>query len=95
MVTWTLCGTLALMAAAETGESGGQLQFLVVGDWGWIPGQGVGNVSQIAVADQMAKTAAANNISFIISTGDNIYVRTFKAHIHQADARQSTRPRFP
>jgi tartrate-resistant acid phosphatase type 5 len=46
----------------------GSLNFLVISDWG-----GKGGTTQVAVAQQMGLTAAAQKSSFVITCGDNYH----------------------
>ncbi|MFT5133731.1 MAG: tartrate-resistant acid phosphatase type 5 [Gammaproteobacteria bacterium] len=50
------------------------LQFIVIGDWGTPRSNG-----QKLVAAQLDKLAAATSIDFIISTGDNFYMKGVKS----------------
>ena len=57
---------LAQSSASRQGE--GSLGFLVISDWG-----GKGGTTQVAVAQQMGRTAAAQKCSFVITCGDNYH----------------------
>jgi len=57
---------LAQSSAARQGE--GRLNFLVVSDWG-----GKGRTIQVAVAQQMGRTAATQKSSFVVTCGDNYH----------------------
>ena len=48
--------------------SAGSLSFLVISDWG-----GKGGTTQVAVATQMGRTAAAQKSSFVVTCGDNYH----------------------
>lgn len=49
-------------------QNAGSLNFLVISDWG-----GKGGTTQVAVAKQMGRTAAAQKPSFVITCGDNYH----------------------
>ncbi len=55
-------------AEHEAAEHETALKFLIIGDWGR-----QGQVDQISVARQMAKTARQRKCKFVISVGDNFY----------------------
>jgi len=59
---------LLALAAPLPAQSAGSLNFLVISDWG-----GKGGTSQVAVARQMGRTAAARKSSFVITCGDNYH----------------------
>jgi tartrate-resistant acid phosphatase type 5 len=70
-VVLTLLLLLPLGLAAQSSvpqPSAGRLNFLVISDWG-----GKGGAIQVAVAQQMGRTAAAQKSSFVISCGDNYH----------------------
>jgi acid phosphatase len=60
---------LALGRLSPVRAAGGELNFLVVGDWGG------GNEAQHKVASAMAEVAGRSRCDFIVSTGDNFYPR--------------------
>ena len=49
-------------------QTAGRLNFLVISDWG-----GKGGTTQVAVAKQMGRTAAAQKSSFVVTCGDNYH----------------------
>ena len=49
-------------------QNAGSLSFLVISDWG-----GKGGTTQVAVAQQMGRAAAAQKSSFVITCGDNYH----------------------
>jgi hypothetical protein len=46
------------------------IQFIVIGDWGTPGAKG-----QVLVANQMNELAAGTSIDFIVTTGDNFYMK--------------------
>jgi tartrate-resistant acid phosphatase type 5 len=73
---WSLAVVLALVALAAPllvqgsarAQGGGSLNFLVISDLG-----GKGGSNQVAVGQQMGRTAAAQKSSFVITCGDNYH----------------------
>ena len=69
VLTLLLLLPLQLLAQAAVPQPGdGSLNFLVISDWG-----GKGGTTQVAVAEQMGRTAAAQKSSFVITCGDNYH----------------------
>jgi acid phosphatase len=65
----TLLSPLHLVAqSVAQPQNAGSLNFLVISDWG-----GKGGTTQVAVAKQMGRTAAAQKTSFVITCGDNYH----------------------
>src|ERR1035441_10983146 len=72
-VVLTLLLLLPLQLLAQSlapRPSAGSLSFLVISDWG-----GKGGTTQVAVAQQMGRTAAAQKSSFVVTCGDNYHGR--------------------
>ena len=57
-----------LATTSAPAQSAGSLNFLVISDWG-----GKGGTTQVAVARQMGRMAAARKSSFVITCGDNYH----------------------
>jgi tartrate-resistant acid phosphatase type 5 len=69
VLTLLLLLPLQLLAqSAVPSQNDGSLNFLVVSDWG-----GKGGAIQVAVAQQMGRTAAAQKSSFVLTCGDNYH----------------------
>ncbi len=69
VLTLLLVLPLQLLAqVAAPPQRDGSLNFLVISDWG-----GKGGSTQLAVAAQLGRTAAAQKSSFVITCGDNYH----------------------
>ncbi len=69
ILTLLLWLPLQVLAQSATGQAAtGSLNFLVISDWGGKAGK-----TQVAVADQMGRVAAAQKSSFVITCGDNYH----------------------
>ena len=69
VLTLLLLLPLQLLAQSPASRQGASsLSFLVISDWG-----GNGGTTQVAVAEQMGRTAAAQKSSFVITCGDNYH----------------------
>src|ERR1039458_600738 len=69
VLTLLLLLPLQLLAQSSASRQGaGSLRFLVISDWG-----GKGGTTQVAVAQQMGRAAAAQKSSFVITCGDNYH----------------------
>jgi acid phosphatase len=69
VLTLLLVVPLQLLAQSSAPQqSNGSLSFLVISDWG-----GRGGTTQVAVAKQMGRTAAAQKSSFVVTCGDNYH----------------------
>ncbi|XP_045156966.2 tartrate-resistant acid phosphatase type 5-like [Mercenaria mercenaria] len=58
----------------EPPSSHGSLNFLAFGDWGGISFHPYTTPVQTSVADQMARVAAREKVSFVLALGDNFYL---------------------
>ena len=68
-LTLLLLLPMQLLAQSSVPQPGaGSLNFLVISDWG-----GKGGTTQVAVAKQMGRAAAAHKSSFVITCGDNYH----------------------
>ncbi len=68
-LTLALALPLQLLGQSATPRpSAGSLNFLVISDWG-----GRGGTTQVAVANQMGRTAEAQKSSFVVTCGDNYH----------------------